>query len=236
MSLKVQKQLQKTVQENISSFIDDELDSVEQDGLINHLHENEEQKRVLDRYCVMSGAIKRTLPDSIKHDLLGRVQLALASEPALLAPAPSHIKNELPEAEIVKFPVKTRTFKPVFGFGIAASVALAVVLGFQMSTPTSDLPNQPIAAVNVINAEPATQQMNILIAPVDSVGIGAIVVNDSQNDATYAEQSLINDGQWTRITQVAGIPLRNNIFSGRAESHVQFRFQDENFPLRSVKH
>lgn len=250
MSLEAQTR----IQENISSFIDDELGGADHEALVSHLHENDDHKEILGRYCVMSDAIKRNLPETMSHNLLGRVQAALESEPPLLAPAPNHVANELPEAEIVKLPTKASnnefSFKPAFGFGIAATVTIAAVLGFQLFTQTEDLPNQatiastntnvaPDAPVVALKAAPATQQIQIVTAPVTPSSASPFVVSESSSDrenATYAEQSLIDDGQWTRITQVGGIPLRNNILSGRAESHVQFKLQGNSYPFaRSVK-
>ena len=250
MSLEVQTR----IQENISSFIDDELGGADHEELVNYLHENDGHKETLGRYYVMSGAIKRNLPETMSHNLLGRVQAALESEPPLLAPAPNHVANELPEAEIIKLPAKplnkTTSFKPAFGFGIAATVTIAAVLGFQLFTQTEDLPNRAaLASVDVapntpvtataIEVAPATQEIQIVAAPVNPSSSLAVNVSESPSDresVIYAEQSLIDDGQWTRITQVDGIPLRNNILSGRAESHVQFKLQGKSYPFaRSVK-
>jgi len=226
------------VQENISCFVDGELDANLSDDLLNHLNDNEEQKKVLGRYCVMSDAIKRNLPETMNHNLLERVQIALESEPALLAPAPNNTENELPEAEIVELPKKVSkesSFSPAFGFGIAATVTLAAVLGFQMFTGTEDLPTQaPIASVTTI--EPATQEITIAVTPkTTSPAIAVTTVVDQlpadSGNATYAEQSLIDDGQWTRITQVGDIPLENNFLSNGAEAHVQFKLQGQDFPF-----
>jgi len=225
-------------QESISSFVDDELDGIDSEALISQLREDEENKQVLGRYCVMSDAIKKSLPETCNHNLFERVQLALEDEPALLAPVPSHTENELPEAEIVQLPknaVKTNSFKPAFGFGIAASLTLAVVLGFQMSAETDNLTPQAEVSPNIV---PATQQFNIASKPAVSSTVVSFSNNEMKTevgDATYAEQSLIDDERWTRITQIDGIPLANHFLSGRTEAHVQYKLQGNKQSLaRSV--
>ena len=225
------------LQESISSFVDDELDGIDSEALISQLREDEEHKQVLGRYCVMSDAIKKSLPETCSHNLFERVQLALEDEPALLAPVPSHIENELPEAEIVELPKNTAktTFKPAFGFGIAASLTLAVVLGFQINTQTDNLTQQAEVAPSIV---PATQQFNIASKPAVSsttVSFSNKEMKTEVGDATYAEQSLIDNERWTRITQIDGIPLANHFLSGRTEAHVQYKLQGNKQSLaRSV--
>ena len=229
MSLNVQE-------ESISSFVDDELDINDREALISRLHENEEEKQVWGRYCVMSDAIKKSLPETINHNLFERVQAAIEEEPTLLAPAPSHTENELPEAEIVALPKKTMPFKPMFGYGIAASLTLAVVLGFQINSGTEGDQIQQAAVVK--QNIPATQQIQIAskLASKTTVSFTADELKRVVGDATYAEQSLIDDGRWTRITQIDGIPLANRFLSGRTEAHVQYKLQGSNqSPVRSVK-
>lgn len=225
-------------QESISSFVDDELDGIDSEALISQLREDEEQKQVLGRYCIMSDAIKKSLPETCNHNLFERVQLALEDEPALLAPDPGHTENELPEAEIVTLPrntTKTSLFKPAFGFGIAASLTLAVVLGFQMNTETDNLAQQAKVTPTIV---PATQQINIASRPVmpsTTVSFPNDQLKKEVGDATYAEQSLIDDERWTRITQIDGIPLANHFLSGRTEAHVQYKLQGNKQSLaRSV--
>lgn len=236
MSQKIQEE---KYQESISSFVDDELDFDEREDLISQLHENENHKQVWGRYCVMSDAIKKSLPDTINHNLFERVHAALENEPALLAPAPNHTENELPEAEIIALPIKNKTFKFAYGFGIAASLTLAVVIGFQMNTDSTDMQIQQASVVK--QNIPATQQIQIASKPVSNanakttVSFTADELKRVVGDATYAEQSLKDDGRWTRITQIDGIPLANRLLSGRTEAHVQYKLQNNNQPLaRSV--
>jgi len=242
---KASKKAQEKFQESISSFVDDELDANnrdELDKLILQLEENEEQKQVWGRYCVMRDAMKKTLPETVNHNLLKRVQLALEAEPALVMP------DKAAEAEIVVLPnldsfkaesskkvVNDTVFKPAFSFAIAATVTIAAVLGFQMFTQTDDLPQQAVVASN---NEPATQQIQIASHPASKLVVPStavsLVVNELKarsENVTYAEQSLMDDGRWTRLTQVDGVPLATHLLSGGAEAQVRFKLQNGNSPL-----
>ncbi len=233
-------------QESISSFVDDELDAVDRDVLIDHLSDNNEQMRHFGRYCLISDAIKRNLPESPNHNLLQRVQVALASEPTLLAPAEKKpIEKDLPDAKVVTLPRrenKQSSFKPpVIGFSIAASVALVAVVGFQMFTESENLPQTSMVSSNI---EPQTQQITLEAQPIAPAVTATLVatgelpssnVSIGVENATYAEQSVIDDGEWTRITRIGDTPLRNHTIPTGAESHLLFNFQRNMFPLaRSV--
>jgi len=103
-------------------------------------------------------------------------------------------------------------FKPAAGFAVAASVALASVLGFQMlsQSPVDDFA-QPMAAISA----PATQSLNISSAA-DTVAFSVDHVDEpigEFDDVIYAQQSLMDDGQWTRITRIGSILLDNNILT-----------------------
>jgi negative regulator of sigma E activity len=266
MSLENKEKAQVKFQENISSFVDDELairHRDELDELITQLSENEEKKQVWGRYCVMREAIKKTLPKTVHHDLLTRVQTALESEPALIMSDNYDSSNKTPiteKAEVVSLSnvspsvnqanvaaANDSMFKPVFAFGIAATVTIAAVLGFQLFTQTEDLPQKSVVASNdaSINNEPATQKIQIasqptskLVVPSTAVSLVVDELHSRSDNVTYAEQSLMDDGRWTRITQVGGVPLANQFISGKAgaEAQVRFKLQNENSALaRSVK-
>ncbi len=226
------------VQESISSLIDDELDAGACDELLAEFNKDDALRKKAARYSLISGAIKKDLPENIHHNLFERVTIALEAEPPLPAPHEKLVHR----ADVVALPQKNSTkthFSPAFGFGIAASLTLVAVLGFQMFTGTNDLPqNQVMANVD----QPATQTIQIAQSPPvvsPSTTVGSVLVANKlpsvAGTVVYAEQSLINDGQWTRITNVGDIPLQRYIFSGRGEPREQFVFRSEQSPVvRSV--
>jgi len=240
-----------SLHEKISSLYDDELDSIDRDQVFESLKQNDEQKQIWGRYSVIGDAIRKNLPNNPDHDLFSRVQLALESEPALLAPAPENadkaaeqIANQDNVVELPKNASNDHFFKPFAGFAVAASVALASVLGFQMfSQPVDDLSqpfSQPIASVSA----PATQELN-LSPEVENVAVFSSADVDEPvsefDDVIYAQQSLMDDGQWTRITRIGNILLDNNILSHPPEAHVNVDLKTGGFPfaratnLESVK-
>ncbi len=227
------------VQKSISSLIDDELDASACDKLLAGINNDDALKKKVARYSLISEAIKKDLPENINHNLFERVTAAVASEPPL--PAPD--KNAVSRANVTALPQKkprTVLFSPGFGFGIAASLTLVAVLGFQMFTSTNDLPQKQ----NMANVEqPATQTIQITqslpVVPPPTTTVGRVLVANELSSVAgtviYAEQSLINDGQWTRIGNVDGIPLQRYIFSGRGENREPFIFQsDPSSMARSV--
>lgn len=221
-----------SLHEKISSFYDDELDVSEREQVVSSLKQDSEHKQIWGRYCMIGDAMRRNLPETPKHDLLSRVQIALESEPPLLVPSPSNIsENNQDSIKVVELPKKSANehiSKPVAGFAIAASVALASVLGFQMfSQPATDNFAPSIASTTSVQTIPETQELNI--SPVENAAVVAFSPSDADelgsevDDVIYAQQSLADDGQWTRITRIGNILLDNNILSRTPqtfESHV----------------
>ena len=206
-----------SLHEKISSFYDDELDATDHDSVIDSLKQDE-QKQVLNRYGMIGDAMRKNLPNNPDHDLFSRVQSALESEPALLAPSPVNVDKvaeHVDQGNVVELtakPSSSHFFKPAAGFAVAASVALASVLGFQMfsQSPVDDFA-QPMAAIST----PATQSLNISSAA-ENVAFSVDHVDEpisGFDDVIYAQQSLMDDGQWTRITRIGSILLDNNILT-----------------------
>ncbi len=233
--------------EKISSFYDDELDPADRNHIVDLLKQND-QKQILGRYSMIGEAMRRNLPNKPDHDLFSRVQSALEDEPALLAPSPANMTKVVDNADaekVIELPVKTTThkasFKPVAGFAVAASVALASVLGFQLfSQPSVDaLPgatNVNASSLVAISA-PATQTLDISPdvgvfpenAAFPSAEVGELV--SESEDITYAQQSLTDDGQWTRITRIGDILLDNQILSRPPEFRSNVDLKTGTFPF-----
>lgn len=211
-----------SLHEKISSLYDDELEVSERIQVLSSLNQNEEHKQIWGRYCIIGDAMRSNLPDNPKHDLFSRVQIALESEPVLLAPSVNETERQLPinknnVVELAPKPAKEHFFKPVAGFAVAASVALASVLGFQMFTQPIDELSQPAVATSII-ATPITQELNIspIKTDVANVALSSTDTVESVNgfdDVIYAQQSLIDDGQWTRITRIGNILLDDKVIS-----------------------
>jgi len=224
------------VNEKISSFYDDELDaSDDRDHIINRLKNDTDMQNTWHRYGLIGDALKKNLPDNVEHNLFSRVQSAMESEPAHASASTYHGEVKATGASVVELPKKSSNNKisnhPALGFGIAASVALVSVLGFQMFSSTSDVSlQQEIASTQ----QPViTQELNIVAS--NDAGVAIISVAEDASASTYAEQSIMDDGQWTRITPMDSVSLENELFLGKPETRVNIDLQNSLSPLaRSV--
>lgn len=218
------------LQESISSFVDDELDAGTCEALLSHFDDNEEQKQRISRYGIISAAMKGNLSTPVKPDFLAGIHAKLADEPPLVSHTEHGVQSEKEEAEIVSLPIRTTKsdrFHPIVGYGIAATVTLAAVLSFQMFTISEDVVQPPFLANN---AAPETQKISIpapLSRPIVVASTGNVVVElpTVSENRVYAQQSLIDDGQWTRITPAADTPLQLPSLTRHLEGHVPFVFQ-----------
>lgn len=226
------------LQENISSFVDNELDASACDELLLFCDDNDEQKQRIARYGVISAAIKGDVSATIKPDFLAGIHAKLAEASFSNSSLKSEELNSKKDAEVVTLPIKpakiTR-FSPAFGYGIAATVTLAAVLGFQMFTISEDVTQSSFLASNIV---PETQTIHIStqasqsVAVVNHVVVELPTVSESR---IYAEQSIFDDGQWTRITPSADTPLQRHSLVRHLEGHVPFVFQPKHFTFaRSV--
>ena len=227
------------VKEKISSFYDDELDASDRDHIVKHLKDDEDVQKTWYRYGLIGDAMKKDLPNNIEHNLFDRIQLAMESEPTHFAPSGSNVKQAAPEnvaADVVSLAKKSSNEKvshPAWGFGIAATVALVSVLGFQMFSSGADTTLQPelVAASN----SGITQELNISSSIDVSVPEISVTEEATASAPTYAEQSIMDDGQWTRITPIDGASIENELLSNRAGSRSGIDLNDNLSPLaRSV--
>ena len=232
------KSLHDTLHEKISSLYDDELDATDAEHVIDSLNQDEQQ-HTLNRYSMIGDAMRKNLPNNPEHNLFSRVQSALESEPALLAPSPTNVDKAAEQiseqANVVELPKKSsrnHSMKPFGGFAVAASVAIASVLGFQMF---SQSPVDDFAAPSIVAASPDTQTLNIaetVAFSTDTFSSDNVDENISaSDDEIYAQQSLMDDGEWTRITRIGSILLDNNILARPPEFHSNVDLQTGGFPF-----
>jgi len=220
--------MSKGVNESISSLFDDELDAAERSKLIDTLKHSDVHKEAWHRYSLMSQALKRDLPAAPSQDLFSRVQSAIEAEPALLSPSPASINNDS-TAEVVELPKKSEAVAkknsgPMLGFAVAASFALMTVMGFQfLSSSNETIPNVPLASTQSISP---TQEIQIVTR---STG-GPTAVSTNVEEPLYAEQSVINDGQWTRITHIGNMAL-NGSADRSSEAHANVNVPSTGLPF-----
>ena len=106
--------MNETKKEQLSAFMDNEIDGSQKD-LVDDLLQEPELLDTWSRYHLISDSLKQGLPESVDRNLARNVSEALRDEPAILAPG--RLAHPL--------------LKPVAGFAIAASVTALAILGVQ---------------------------------------------------------------------------------------------------------
>lgn len=115
--------------EQLSAFMDDELDGLQKDQ-VGQMLKDPELLDTWSRYHLVSDCLKRNLPEHLDRELAGKVSKSIEQEPAIVAP------GGLPRSFV----------KPAAGFAIAASVAALAILGIQQQQPGGphEIPQDPL--------------------------------------------------------------------------------------------
>ena len=117
------------IREQISAFVDDELDVTETDLLLRRFQLDAGLRDTVGRYVLMGDAIRDALAPAPMSDFASAVRSAIDDEAEDSTPA------GLPRASMSK------VLKGVGGFAIAATVATVAILTLQ--TPDEPFPESP---------------------------------------------------------------------------------------------
>ena len=109
--------MSKLIQEQLSSFLDDELDDAECKLLVRRLADDEGLRAAALRYCVIGEALRDELGPMDSRAFLARVSRALAEEPEAPGRAPAGGWSGW--------------MRPVVGAAVAASVAVVAIVGLR---------------------------------------------------------------------------------------------------------
>lgn len=141
--------------EQISALMDGDL---EQQEILDQVSSDAELSGCWQRYHLIGDAMRRELPQAIHLDLADSIAAALEEEPAIVAPRPS-VASQSAQAAGRSPGRVVSLFKMVGQYAIAASVALAVVVGVQQVSNTpegnSELPVLPTLPLSG-NASPVS--------------------------------------------------------------------------------
>lgn len=124
----------KTV-EQLSALVDGEFEELELELALRRLAKDKELKARWQRYHLISDALKNNLPEVIDMKFADRVSKAIDSEPALKT------KTTTPISPVSSW------YKPIVGFGLAASVATVALLGMNMLQPDESPTTSSLSAV-----------------------------------------------------------------------------------------
>jgi sigma-E factor negative regulatory protein RseA len=118
----------------LSAMVDDELQDMEHDLVLRRLSRDRDARERWERYHLISDTLQDHLPTMIDVDFAARIRQAIESESS---PLPS-----------VK-PLPT-WYKPVTGFGLAASVTLMALFGLKLLQTDVIQPTAPLTAATPV--------------------------------------------------------------------------------------
>jgi sigma-E factor negative regulatory protein RseA len=131
----------------LSAMVDDELEVPEMDLALRRLSRDHELRARWERYHLISNVMQSHLPDALDRDFAACIRQAVEAEP-------------LPRSAAKPLPA---WYKPVTGFGLAASVALVALFGLKLTqTDTAFPPESQVAAApaaSIATPLPATARL-----------------------------------------------------------------------------
>ncbi len=130
-------------EELLSACVDDEASELELWRSYKEMSSNEDELDRWERYHLIRDVLRGNLATRIDLDFPAKVMALVAAEPPLGKTARRAWGEQL--------------FKPVAGFGLAASIAVAAVLGFQALTDSSSDATRVIPAGSVASSAPASR-------------------------------------------------------------------------------
>lgn len=116
----------------ISAFIDGELPANESELLLRRLSQDSAMRQQVAQYLTIGRLIRREQEVPGMGELRNRIAAALGEEPVEAVPAPE--------------PARRRYLKPAAGVAVAATVAVAALVGLRQ-TELSEAPQRPVASV-----------------------------------------------------------------------------------------
>ncbi|SEP99834.1 sigma-E factor negative regulatory protein RseA [Ectothiorhodospira magna] len=124
-----------TKEERLSALVDDEAEAFETRRLLDELTKNPEDLAQWGRYHLIGDVMRGNLQHTAPPDFSARIMAAVAEEPPLTAPSP---------------PWYGRLLKPAAGMGMAAAVAVAVLVGLQNFAGGLAEPEPALAAADPV--------------------------------------------------------------------------------------
>lgn len=135
------------VKQQISAFVDGDKDTA---SAIDKLKQDDELAQTFGRYNLIGDVMRNDVPEQIHLDLASSISDAIDKEPVVLAPNTAFsasVQQEQNEENETKSENKVVSlFRPLAQYGLAASFAAALVVGFQ-SQPTDTQVIEPALMV-----------------------------------------------------------------------------------------
>jgi sigma-E factor negative regulatory protein RseA len=139
--MKSLKRMSQKIKQNVSAFVDGDKDSAE---ILDKLKQDKDLEQTFGRYHLIGDVMRNDVPEHIHLDLSGTIAEAIDKEPVVLAPNSAFAASISEQNEADSAPHKSNNvvsmFKNVMQYGVAASFAAALVIGFQAEQKTEMLP------------------------------------------------------------------------------------------------
>ncbi len=167
----------------LSAMVDDELDDLEIDLVLRRLCRDGDLQSCWSRYHLISDVMQSHLPDVLAPEFAERIRQAVAAEPLPLPAGKS-----LPA-----------WYKPVTGFGLAASVVLVALFGIKLTQTDNPLATTaPLAASN-----PSTSTLT----PFAVRAAATVPQTDPSNEPVEARLSsyLVNHNGYASLNSMHGM-------------------------------
>lgn len=167
----------------LSALVDDELADREIDLVLRRLSRESDARDRWERYHLISDAIQGHLPAALDTDFTARVRQAIEAEP-------------LPQPAARPLPA---WYKPITGFGLAASVALMALFGLKLNQ-TDTLPSTtPFAATTPTLSPPAAA------LPIQAVALTRPAESAREPTAARLTSYLVNHNGYASMSSVNGV-------------------------------
>jgi sigma-E factor negative regulatory protein RseA len=165
----------------LSAMVDDELEDREIDLVLRRLGRDHDACDRWERYHLISDVMQGHLPVALDTGFAARIRQAIEAEPL-----PRPLARPLPA-----------WYKPVTGFGLAASVALMALFGLKLNQTDTLRPPVPFAATTPTLSSPPVSlpiQTVAAIRPADPIGepVEARLNSYLVNHNGYASQNSVN--------------------------------------------
>ncbi|MGY5452634.1 sigma-E factor negative regulatory protein [Agarivorans sp. MS3-6] len=143
--------------EQLSALVDNELTDA---ALLELLANEPEHSEQWSNYHLIGDVLRGETPKYIDLDIAGNIAQALEQEPAIVAPKPQVTETKAPSGKVVSF------FKYAGQYAIAASVAVAAIVGVQQYSYNDGDATQPLPVFSTVpvggSVAPVSLQSNPL--------------------------------------------------------------------------
>jgi sigma-E factor negative regulatory protein RseA len=165
----------------LSALVDDELEDREIDLVLRRLGRDHDACDRWERYHLIGDVMQGFVPVALDTDFAARIRQAIEAEP-------------LPRPGAKSLPA---WYKPVTGFGLAASVALMALFGLKLNQTDALQPPVPFAVTTpTLSSPPASLPIQTVAAipPADPIGepVEARLNSYLVNHNGYASQNSVN--------------------------------------------